>query len=159
MPYFMAYLLVKMENLNEVLPPQMIIMVGPPASGKSTVAQEYISKDFVHINQDTLRTLEKCLQLAQLAIFLNKSMIIDNTNPNLTVRKPYLEMTRGTNYKKIAIVMETPKSLCQLLNSSRSAKSSVPLVPAIAYNIFYKKYEKPTESEGFDEIITREIKL
>ena len=45
----------------------MILMIGPPASGKSTFTKKYlVPHNYVHINRDTLQTQEKCLKVLNL---------------------------------------------------------------------------------------------
>lgn len=62
---------------------EMIVLVGPPASGKSTIVN--IFKDYERINQDTLKTKSKCITTCKSAISSGKSVIIDNTNKDVAV--------------------------------------------------------------------------
>jgi bifunctional polynucleotide phosphatase/kinase len=42
----------------------MVILVGPPASGKSTFGKKYLlPHNYVHVNRDTLGTVKKCLDV------------------------------------------------------------------------------------------------
>lgn len=56
---------------------EMVIMVGPAASGKSTFVKKYfVPHGYVHINRDTLNTASKCIQVRLLIIIIglfNKS--------------------------------------------------------------------------------------
>ena len=67
-------------------------MVGPPGSGKTEFVKKYIlshehEHEYVHINQDILKTKKKCLQITEDALTKNKSVVIDNTNPDVETRK------------------------------------------------------------------------
>lgn len=42
----------------------MVIFVGSPGSGKSTFWKNYLSK-YARVNRDTLKTKEKCYQVAE----------------------------------------------------------------------------------------------
>jgi len=42
----------------------ILLIMGSPASGKSRICQKYL-KDYVRINQDTLKTLSKCVKTAK----------------------------------------------------------------------------------------------
>lgn len=51
--------------------------------GKSTFARKYfVPAGYVHVNQDTLKTKDKCLKVAREAVESGKSVVIDNTNPS-----------------------------------------------------------------------------
>jgi adenylate kinase family enzyme len=45
----------------------MVVMIGPPASGKSTFSKKYFTPyGYVHINRDTLKTQDKCLKVTKI---------------------------------------------------------------------------------------------
>lgn len=62
-------------------------MVGPPASGKSTISFR-LSKDYDYIivNQDQLKTWQNCVKQASEALDSKKRVIIDNTNRDEATR-------------------------------------------------------------------------
>ena len=65
---------------------EVVLFVGTPASGKSSFYGRYFRPHgYVHINQDTLRTKEKCVNSARVAIQGGSSVVIDNTNPSRAV--------------------------------------------------------------------------
>ena len=42
---------------------EVIILVGSPGSGKSSLAKAvFVSQGYVYVNQDTLKSREKCLE-------------------------------------------------------------------------------------------------
>ncbi|KAJ3020657.1 hypothetical protein HKX48_000451 [Thoreauomyces humboldtii] len=72
---------------------EMIVVVGSPASGKSSfVKTHFLPYGYAHINQDTLKTLAKCLSMAKTALEVGQSVVIDNTNPTVEVRKQYIQL-------------------------------------------------------------------
>lgn len=135
---------------------EMIIMVGPPGSGKSAFVRKYIlPHGYIHINQDTCKTKVKCLALAKQAVEEKKSVVVDNTSPDVLSRMAYTSLAVDNGYKNIrAIIMNTDFDLAKHLNNVRHLYSNgdVTLVNDIAYNIFRKNYVKPQESEHFDKI-------
>ncbi len=135
---------------------EMIIMIGQPGSGKS----EYVKKcilphGYVHINQDECKSKAKCIALTKEALKKNKSVVIDNTNPNIETRNTYTSLAIDSGYKHIrAIVMNTDDAIAKHLNNVRHIYSNgtVPKVNDIAYSIFKKIYIKPLKTEHFDKI-------
>lgn len=67
---------------------EMIVFVGSPGAGKSTFWSNYL-KDYVRVNNDTLKTKEKCMKVARQALKEGKSCVIDNTNPDPATRARY----------------------------------------------------------------------
>jgi bifunctional polynucleotide phosphatase/kinase len=59
---------------------ELIVMVGRPASGKSHFVQNRIlpvvGDCYVHVNQDTLHTADKCIKVAKQAMAQGKSVIV-----------------------------------------------------------------------------------
>lgn len=129
---------------------EMILLVGSPASGKSYFSEKI---NYVRINRDTLKTKAKCLKTAKLKMIDNKSIIIDNTNPDKKTRKEYIDLAKKYNYVIKCYFFDYPFELSRHLNFVRIYQTGKS-VPEIALRIYYKKLEKPELSEGFTEIIT-----
>lgn len=99
---------------------EMVLMVGCPASGKSTFSKKYLAPHgYVHINQDTLKTKEKCLKVASNALSEGKSVVIDNTNRDVTTRASFISLAQQHNIPVRCFVMQTPEHLAHHLNFVR----------------------------------------
>ncbi|AAV50735.1 putative bifunctional polynucleotide phosphatase/kinase [Acanthamoeba castellanii mimivirus] len=137
---------------------EMIVMIGQPGSGKSFFVKNYILPNgYVHINQDKCKTKAKCLSETENALSKGKSVVIDNTNPDVISRMTYTNLAKENNYDHVrAIIMETPDELAKHLNNVRHIYSSgtVPKVTDIAYNIYRKNFVLPQYEENFDKIET-----
>ncbi len=110
----------------------MILMIGPPASGKSTFTKKHlVPHNYVHINRDLLKTQEKCLKEAEDALKKGQSVCIDNTNPSKKVRADYISLAKKCGVSQVrCFKMTTPIELCKHLNYVRQnysrGKSSFP---------------------------------
>ena len=127
---------------------EMIIMVGPPGAGKSDFVKKYILPEkYIHINRDTCKTKAKCLTLTKAALEKNKSVVIDNTNPDVLSRMEYTSLAQEYDYKHIrAIIMNTDIGIAKHLNNVRHVYSngSVPKINNICIPYFQKKLCKTT---------------
>jgi predicted kinase len=77
--------------------PRMILLVGIPGSGKSTFADNLVSKStnpdkFVRISQDQLKTRKKCEKKCREALTDGKIPIIDRCNFNKDQRKHFIDI-------------------------------------------------------------------
>lgn len=137
---------------------EMIIMVGPPGSGKTEFVKKYIlPHEYVHINQDTCRTQTKCLRETIKSLEEKKSIVIDNTNPDVPSRMKYTTLAMEYGYKHIrAIIINTDLALAKHLNNTRHIYSEgiIPKISEIVYAIYRKNFSKPQKSENFDKIET-----
>lgn len=135
---------------------ELIILIGPPGSGKTDFVTKYILKyGYVHINLDTCKTKQKCLHLTREALLTHQSVVIDNTNPSIESRQEYIAEAIAHSYTHIrCIVLDTSIILAKHLNNVRHVylNGSIPKVTNIAYNIYKKKYIEPSKSESFDII-------
>ena len=137
---------------------EMVFMIGPPASGKSTYTERYYPKH-VRVNRDTLKTKAKCLKRTREALEAGDSVVIDNTNPKKSDREPYLKLLNQFGDKGIirttALVMDTPKDLALHLNELRvkRTKGEVKNIPMVVYHTYYKYYEEPDSSEGIQNVV------
>ena len=148
----------------------LIIMCGFPGSGKTTYVKNNL-KGFIHINQDTLGTKDKCIKACKENMKKNKNIVIDNTNPSSDIRKLYLDLADEYEYKKICIKMETSREIAkhnmyyrfykankiksesddELDEKSKEKNKKVKHIPEIAYNKYAKDFKEPSKKE-FDEI-------
>lgn len=158
-----AKLLLKKEQ-------EIILFVGPPASGKSSYTSFF---DYVIVSNDIQGTSKKVIHTLYEALNNSKSVIIDNTNS--IIKGTFNEKTgKGTIgrdfYVNIAKTRKIPirvlyfnieKELSIHLNEYRRI-ISLKDVPNIAIHKFYKNIKEqgpPTLDEGFNEIIEVPFKL
>jgi bifunctional polynucleotide phosphatase/kinase len=147
------------QEINVILHqkrPILLLMVGPPATGKTTISKNLeLIFGLLRINQDTLKTSAKCIKATKDAIKSRENIVIDNTNASVSGRKQYLDLIKDTDYIAVAMDIQVPKELANHLNYYRveTSKGTIVKIPSVVYNVFYKRYEKPTLEEGFSKIL------
>lgn len=143
------------DSINQ----EVIILVGSPASGKSTLCKEYFS-NYTRISQDELKTIPKCKKMIVNAIINNENIIIDATNRSIKARNVWISYIKKINpsitINCINIMM--PKLIAMHINCFRKLTSNIS-IPAIAIHTYYKAFEPPTIAEGFNAINNIEFSI
>jgi bifunctional polynucleotide phosphatase/kinase len=123
---------------------EIIVMLGFPGSGKTAVANKFT--DYINIESDTYKTTAKMLKIAKLNI--DKSVIFNATNPSISKRKEYIDYAKEHNINIRCFYVYTSMS-DSLANNALREKP----VPKIVYNIYNSKFEMPTITKGFNDVI------
>lgn len=124
-------------------------MIGVALSGKTT----YIKANFTHerislsyfddSRKKEMAYIEKCLTN-------QKSIVIDDTNLTVTIRKLHIDLAKKYNCKVRGIFMNTSRTILEKRQASR--RDPFPL-SAIYKQI--RQLETPTTEEGFDELVVK----
>ena len=127
---------------------EIIIMMGYPGSGKSTIAKHISDTNdkYVVISGDIHKTIPK-MKKASLEYIGNKSIVFDATHSSIKKRLEYINFARKHNYSVKCIHVATSMDISYKRNKYRSNKKQV---PRIAYYVYRKHYEEPNEDEGFE---------
>ncbi|XP_064624829.1 uncharacterized protein F21D5.5-like [Lineus longissimus] len=136
---------------------EVVIMVGYPASGKSTFRKQYFEPHgYVAVNRDTLGTVSKCKKFMYQALEEGKSVVVDNTNPSPAAREEFILVAKDEGIPCRCFFMDTPIELAHHLNYVRQNQTNgeVRRIPGVGYNMYKKNFKAPEKSEGFTEIIT-----
>lgn len=144
---------------------EMIIFVGPPASGKSTYYNKHFEPaGYAHVNQDKLGSRPRCLKLAEEQLKDGVSCVIDNTNRDKKTRELYVQLAKSLGVPIRCFIFRISKELAWhnnlyrtyclpfLSSSDKNRQTEKKLVPYSAIAGFESAYEEPTMKEGFDEL-------
>ena len=127
--------------------PEIIIMMGYPGSGKSTIAKDICkNENYIHISGDDCKTSSKMIKKSIEYILQKKSIVFDATNSSSKKRKEYVELGKKYNYKVKCIHVSSSLDVSYKRNKTRDPEKQV---PKIAYSVYTKYYEEPNENEGF----------
>lgn len=155
------------QNLTNT--PKAYILVGVPASGKSTwVQNQEWAKDCTYISTDKIveeyanergktysevfesfmpTAVDLMIDEVALARVQNKDIIWDQTSTTINSRRKKFRML--PNYEHIAVVFKTPeKEELERRLSSRPGK----VIPTEVVESMIKNFEMPSEQEGYKEI-------
>ena len=149
--------------------PTLYMLVGVPASGKSTWAKNNrdsalvaSSDDYIEQQAEKLGTTYSdvfdkfikaanthAIETARKAFSDKLDLIWDQTNLTKTGRRNKLKMV-PKDYKKVAVFFPTPhEDVLKKRLGSRQGKT----IPDYVVTSMIKTIEKPTKDEGFDDII------
>ena len=157
--------------MNHDVNPQLIVLVGAPASGKSTYIKNAGLNDYVIISTDAIieeaadregktyseifqDTIKVATTLANIkfdnAIADKKNIVFDQTNMSAKKRKGILSRIPKFYTCKV-VVFNIPLEVVERRAAERCAQTGK-CIPAHVIADMYKRFEMPTLQEGFDDI-------
>lgn len=145
--------------------PKLIVLVGPPASGKTSLAMTFSASlepdgnHFLRINQDDDGRIGH-LTLFKSLVEGGRNIVIDRLNFNKEQRKRYLQVARDAGYKTKIIVLHENRETCFKRCMDRKGHPTITTEEHAnsALNMFFKRYERPSLDEA-DEIEFRYPKV
>ncbi|KAG0371642.1 hypothetical protein BGX24_001393 [Mortierella sp. AD032] len=101
---------------------ELILFCGYPASGKSSFAHKHIlsTGHYEYVNQDTLKTKDKCLKAVDEGLKNKKAVVVDNTNPDVATRAPYIALAKRHNVPVRCFLFQADKHLATHNNYFRA---------------------------------------
>ena len=147
--------------------PKLYVMIGVPASGKSTFAKKLaVKENAIHISRDEIRNsmlkqgeyffskekqvYKEFLNQIQINLGRGKDVIADATHLNRESRDKLLR-NLAIDYNEIyviGIIMDTPYKTCIERNAKREGVAKVPYKEMIE---MINNFRKPSINENFDE--------
>lgn len=132
------------ENTFEV-----VVLIGIPASGKTTFYKERFFPSHMYISLDQVKTRSAEKELFKFCLERSKNCVIDNTNVLRSGRAVYISEAKTHGAKVIGYCFVTAKEDALKRNAGRSGRARIKDAAVAAY---YAKLEYPVKEEGFDEL-------
>lgn len=141
---------------------RLVLLVGVPGSGKTTLAQRLLEKGYMSLNADSIRqelwgdpgdqrepekVFELFYQRLEEALAEGKDIVIDNTNINTKHRSPILQRAIKAGYQDIQLwILDVPLQVC--LDQNRLRARAVPDEIVVNYFNTLQGHGKPRKHEG-----------
>jgi len=144
---FLSDVVIKIPEIR-LFDKEIIIMVGYPGSGKTTVATDICQNDnYIHMKGDLFKSnTAKMIKASLEFIALGKSIVFDATHSSIKKRLLFIRLASKYEYQVRCIHLTTALDISYKRNKLREDKKQV---PKIAYSVYTKHFEEPTEREGF----------
>ncbi|KAF6824426.1 bifunctional polynucleotide phosphatase/kinase [Colletotrichum plurivorum] len=136
----------------------IVLCCGPPGAGKSTFFWKHLKPlGYERVNQDTLKTREKCVQAAKELLSDGQSIAIDNTNADPETRKVWIQLAEKHKIPIRCVWFKTPLIVCEHNDAVRSMNKSLnpesrTALPKLAFTGFKSRFKEPKVKEGFQDV-------
>jgi histidinol-phosphate phosphatase family protein len=147
--------------------PEAVLLMGYPASGKSSIAKGYVERGYVHLNRDSEGGRVDALVPKMVTALTNgRNVILDNTFPTVESRRPFIEAAHRAQALIYCAWLQSTIEDAQfnaakrmierrgrLLDPSEHKGEKDPNLFPVAVLFGYRKaFQKPSLAEGFDRI-------
>jgi predicted kinase len=137
---------------------ELVILIGLPASGKSTFYRQRYAGTHEHVSKDLLRGTRqperRQRELVEAALAAGRSVVVDNTNARVRDREPLIAQARAHGARVVGCFFLPNVRASIMRNRGREGTARV---PDVAIFTTAKRMEPPTPAEGFDEMMTVDI--
>ena len=130
--------------------PKLIMLVGPPGSGKSTWARNFDpSMQMTYVNQDSQGKNEHLAKFIR-ALSLNENIIVDRMNFNKEQRNRYLIEAKARGYEAEIHVFHENRAACYTRCTERGGHETIKTSDDAnkALDFFFKNYERVDDNEA-----------
>lgn len=148
---------------------EVVMLMGIQASGKTSAAQEYLDKGYVHINRDKMGgKMANLIPLFIKELSAGKSVLLDNTYATVESRKPFIQETQLRKIPIRCLHMATSIEDAQFNAARRilerkgrllspeemKADKDPNIFPVTVLFAYQKSLQVPDIAEGFNSVET-----
>ncbi|EXJ71332.1 uncharacterized protein A1O5_05138 [Cladophialophora psammophila CBS 110553] len=138
---------------------ELVIFCGSPGAGKSTFYWDVLQPlGYERVNQDILKTREKCIRKAKELLEAGLSVAVDNTNADMETRAYWVKVAREFNVPIRCVRFTASTRLAEHNDAVRAMNPNMmnpenrTQLPGIAFRSFVQRFQEPTLEEGFEDI-------
>ena len=128
---------------------ELVLLIGIPATGKSTFCREKFYRTHLRVNLDMLRTRHREKLVFDSCLAGKTRVVVDNTNLSLAERARFIAPTRVAGFRVVGYVFESKVADAVQRNAARPTGDQIPekAIPAASNRLAI-----PALKEGFDEL-------
>ncbi|KAI9676783.1 MAG: hypothetical protein M1829_002878 [Trizodia sp. TS-e1964] len=145
---------------------EIVVFCGRPAAGKSSFYWKYLEPlGYERVNQDLLKTRERCLESALQHLAEGKSVAVDNTNADRDTRIKWIQLgaKKGASVRCLKFTASTDickhNNIVRGLNGPLMNPEGRPILPMLALVGYASRYQEPSLEEGFQDITAVDFKF
>ncbi|KWX05331.1 kinase [Carbonactinospora thermoautotrophica] len=131
--------------------PEVAVLIGLHASGKTTFYRQHLAATHVHVSKDDFRNARdrerRQARLIAEALAAGRDVTVDNTNASPEERRPVIELARAHGASVIGYWFPPEVQEAYARNAERQGKARVPWFFATL-----KRLRPPGYEEGFDAL-------
>ncbi|TLD22662.1 PNK3P-domain-containing protein [Venturia nashicola] len=146
----------------------LVIYCGSPACGKSTFYWKHLKPlGYERVNQDILKSRDRCIKTASGHLANGKSVLIDNTNASREARAHWTTLAAKHKVPIRCIYFTANDKLCRHNDAVRALNAAIfnqdlgktlnpedrTILPSVAFTSYRARFEEPKLNEGFTDIM------
>ncbi|GAB7330138.1 hypothetical protein MBLNU13_g01816t1 [Cladosporium sp. NU13] len=138
---------------------EIVLFCGSPGAGKSTFYWTSMAPlGYARVNQDLLKTRDKCIKVATQHVEDKQAVAVDNTNADKETRAIWVKLAAKLNVPIRLVHFTAPPKLCEHNDTVRALTGDLmnpesrTMLPKMAFTGFASRYREPTVDEGFEDI-------
>ncbi|MCJ1301277.1 hypothetical protein MMC08_004076 [Hypocenomyce scalaris] len=144
----------------------LVLFCGSPGAGKSKFYWDHLKPlGYERVNQDTLKTRDRCIKVASDYLSEGRSVAVDNTNAEPATRNVWIQLARKMGVPVRCVLFTAPPKLCEHNDTVRALNDGTlnperrSILPHSAFSSFAARYRKPKTTEGFQDIVRMDFQV